>query len=429
MNRDLLHILDYVRRKVLVASSIASCIWALPAHLRQFPCRNRRGNNTKWQFYTYLILLFLCACSTPTKGPNPFDGEISCINIKVDLSDMEHNSVPPSSVKNCSVVRLETNDNSLIGEINKIYVTDERIYVLDSDKAKALLVFDREGKYLMTIGSRGNGPGEYYTIDDFYIDEEKRQISIFDANYRRILFYDWNGAYTGNHSFYQDVWAHACYPLDSLHYAFDFIRKARGKNKYHLQLIDANKDVYFNFKPLEYDYGFSSGHISFYKGFEDILYVPIRCDTIFKLSQAEISEGYAIDFGERKLPRKFHKDIEPLEQGKKLLTSSYCYGIKTVVETEKLLCFYFNFSEITLSCICAKETQKSYFVQWYPAPIANYKNYLVGFFNSDYIEAVKEAGEDFIKLYEDVLGKEILERMLNQDSSDNPLLFFYEIEL
>lgn len=41
---------------------------------------------------------------------------------------------------------------------------------------KGIFVFDKEGRFKNEIGRRGNGPGEYFYIDNFYLD---RKISLF----------------------------------------------------------------------------------------------------------------------------------------------------------------------------------------------------------------------------------------------------------
>ena len=61
--------------------------------------------------------------------------------------------------------------------------------MLDSRSAKSLFVFDKERLFIKTIGSIGNGPGEYTSIDDFTIDfDEKRNYN--NWQWKKIDFYD-----------------------------------------------------------------------------------------------------------------------------------------------------------------------------------------------------------------------------------------------
>jgi hypothetical protein len=77
------------------------------------------------------------------------------------------------------LVPLETNDSSLIGNINKIYIDDTSIYILDSNQ-KSLFVFSNKGKYLHKLHKVGRGPGEYVHIADFNVNSNG-DIEILDS--------------------------------------------------------------------------------------------------------------------------------------------------------------------------------------------------------------------------------------------------------
>lgn len=61
-------------------------------------------------------------------------------------------------------IKLELTDESLIGEITKLEIFEDRIYILDYN-TKALFVFSIEGEYLFKIHQLGNGSGEYSQLD------------------------------------------------------------------------------------------------------------------------------------------------------------------------------------------------------------------------------------------------------------------------
>ncbi len=70
-------------------------------------------------------------------------------------------------------ISLETSPSCLIGSIHKMEIYKDRIFILDPYTAKKLLVFDKAGKFLYQISERGNGPGEYWDIFDFVIQDNK----------------------------------------------------------------------------------------------------------------------------------------------------------------------------------------------------------------------------------------------------------------
>ena len=61
---------------------------------------------------------------------------------------------------------LETKNESLIQNIDKVVMHNGLFYILD-EMLKVILVFDQEGGYVRMINKHGNGPGEYTEINDF----------------------------------------------------------------------------------------------------------------------------------------------------------------------------------------------------------------------------------------------------------------------
>ncbi|MCD8179397.1 MAG: 6-bladed beta-propeller, partial [Tannerellaceae bacterium] len=91
-------------------------------------------------------------------------------------------------------IKLELTDESLIGEITKLEIFEDRIYILDYN-TKALFVFSIEGEYLFKIHQLGNGPGEYSQLDFFTLDRERRRIYLTDLMSYFIIEYDLKGNY------------------------------------------------------------------------------------------------------------------------------------------------------------------------------------------------------------------------------------------
>ena len=111
----------------------------------------------------------------------------------VNLDKEKESSISLSSLIKCiQTIILETNDECLIGNIDELQVFDGNLYVLDSDKAKSLFVFDKKGIFLRKIGRVGQGPGEYISPRDFTLDLENRIIYILDQR-NRILKYNTEG--------------------------------------------------------------------------------------------------------------------------------------------------------------------------------------------------------------------------------------------
>lgn len=86
----------------------------------------------------------------------------------------------------------EGDEHYMFGE-SVFFNTDEKgnFYVTDWDR-KRILMYDPKGKYLRTIGRKGQGPGEFQNISIARFDKEGH-IYVTDISNRRISFFDADG--------------------------------------------------------------------------------------------------------------------------------------------------------------------------------------------------------------------------------------------
>lgn len=141
----------------------------------------------KKYFILFLIVLCLCGCKKELEK----DTDIKIIHIKND--DIIQSVKLSELFDDIELIPLETNQNCIIGQIDKIINTDDNIYILDSRNAKSVFRFSTKGRYLNGISKIGNGPGEYYLPDDISIDPATKNIVILDQNH--LLFYEPDGTY------------------------------------------------------------------------------------------------------------------------------------------------------------------------------------------------------------------------------------------
>jgi len=182
------------------------------------------------------ILLFgllLVACSKEVKnGKTIFlDSEETK---QLRLSNILHNE---------RYIPLETNDNCIIGYINKIQIYDNVIYILDSFFSKKLFAFDLKGKYIHTISQKGHGPGEYIDITDFVISDNK----IYILNGRTsIIEFDINGKFLKE---------------EKLHFQVDFIFKNAFDSWVLVTNSDKSPDHKYNVYVTDKNYEIKKGLI------------------------------------------------------------------------------------------------------------------------------------------------------------------------
>lgn len=93
-----------------------------------------------------------------------------------------------------SIGVAEGDENYMFGD-TVVFNTDEdgNFYVTDWDR-KRIQKYDSEGKYLLTIGRKGQGPGEFQNVSNSRFDKNGL-IYITDIASRRISFFDRDGKY------------------------------------------------------------------------------------------------------------------------------------------------------------------------------------------------------------------------------------------
>ena len=146
-------------------------------------------NKLRLIFITVFLITFSCK-----KKANEIDYEKKINNtddfevISIDVNKEEESINISDFIDNVSYIKLETNRNCIIGKIDKIEITENYIYILDRFSAKSLFVFKKNGDFFKKIGRIGNGPGEYSSIWDFCILNDK-ELFILDFSQNKLLFY------------------------------------------------------------------------------------------------------------------------------------------------------------------------------------------------------------------------------------------------
>ena len=137
------------------------------------------------EFYCYLFLassfLFL-SCSSEKK-------QSDLLEIPVDIN--QNSRIPLSEIaEEITAIELELTNESLINpdRIKRIVTSENYIFVGGMDK---ILVFNKSGKFVRSIGSKGQGPGEYRSIRNLAIDETNGRL--FVNAWHKIIIYDFQG--------------------------------------------------------------------------------------------------------------------------------------------------------------------------------------------------------------------------------------------
>lgn len=144
-------------------------------------------------FYWVILFIFTgCQSSIDKETVDPIIDNIYFLDI-ISSIDNKTNLKILDIASEVSYLPLETTEDNLIQEIQKVVFTENFIFVADEN---GLYQFTDRGEFIRQIGSLGRGPGEHSAIMNFAVNE-KADIVIVQGTYS-IVEYDLEGNYVKN---------------------------------------------------------------------------------------------------------------------------------------------------------------------------------------------------------------------------------------
>ena len=111
-------------------------------------------------YISVCVFIFLGSCTR----------KVSDNVLTIDIDSLEAEK-PLFRLEIEKYIPLETNDDMLIGHVDKIVPHDDKFLISDIESDK-LFMFDEQGKNLWCLSKQGRGPGEYIALSDFTLDND-----------------------------------------------------------------------------------------------------------------------------------------------------------------------------------------------------------------------------------------------------------------
>jgi len=374
-------------------------------------------------------LMWLVSCSPSNAKNRTFEAsKIIRINLSdIDKENMEHAS---NFVNHVSYIPLETNDMCLIGEITKLIVRDDKIYIHDKMTNK-LLKFSITGKFESAIGNIGAGPGEYIRISSFFVDSN-HCISIYCEIKQAIITYDEYGKCTGEMK--TGFVSSDFIMFNGLYYFYggrlpnQSVYKESFPWQYRLAAVKEGSIVenYFKFRYNEIltyiSIPPSKNNLYVYN---DSLSLIEGNNIIYRILEQPYPV-YAVDFGKYNVPFDYYNDTFTDKKCEIHKNAQKCQ-LSDFFEMERYIFIYFSSPE---SFICVSIYDKkndnvtNLGVFWkndmdhisMPRIISTYdKNHLVGFYYAEYFKKMIFDNDNTIEEHLIAMADSI-------DDSDNPII-------
>lgn len=250
---------------------------------------------------------------------------------------------------------VQLSSDELIGNITKLQIFEDRIYVLDRFSAKKVFIFDMQGKLLKVIDDQGGGPKEYSQLGDMYINEDTRELIIADLR-GKYVHYNLNGEWLRSTSVIPDSYYDHPMGQDS---AFNFIG-----DDYSLVLSKGSEVLKkaFPLYPIQRQVAVSDPFAK--TGLGELLYIPSCCDTIYQLNRDLTYRAKYFVKQENSVWK--HRDEELSYQEHTDLIFNGCTELgNAIFENEKFFAFTMNERDDNLikvqACFYNKEKKKTFY--------------------------------------------------------------------
>ena len=128
-------------------------------------------------YFFLLVICFVCGCSFHNEWE-----QFVCVNDTtqvIDLSEVLSSDTLHLTdiVDELKLIKLQTNDSSVLGKISHVIFGDSCIYIHDNYNGGGVAIFDSEGHFIRRLPF-GNGPNDVYSVFDIAYDFQRKHLLV-----------------------------------------------------------------------------------------------------------------------------------------------------------------------------------------------------------------------------------------------------------
>jgi hypothetical protein len=371
----------------------------------------------------------------------------------ITIDQENHETVPYTELQNVlkDVKYIPLVSKEPIGDIDKMLIYKDRIFVLDKTKAEKVFIFNMQGEIINIIDRKGGGPEEYAGLKDMNISPDEDCIVLNDRLGRFTLYFTLDGKFIRKER-------------KIANYTFAIMQDkiinqlVRGQSyedglNYHLVVTTKGDSIIrrgFPFYPIQLD-AVNYPPLSC-NSMGEILFVPNLSDTVYQiLSDSTYRVKYVVKH-KKSIWEKYNQNIDHKQQTDLIMNSNYTRLNLPILETERFVSFLmtvkrqsgdqhymgaydywydktkgivFHLEELVTSITNSKTLEGIY--HDIPSPRAIYGNYFAGVINIELIDIYKK---NFVQpKYDAAFKNEELKAMLKSNNPDlEAILVLYEFK-
>jgi hypothetical protein len=244
------------------------------------------------KYLVFVVFIIIYAGCNRVDNLKIAGGNYTTINAQ-DIVPDDNSTIPLSEfVESIDIIPLESNDSCILGEIRKIVIHNDHIFLIESHRPKTVYRFDMQGNFSNSIGVYGQGPMETLELQDFSINEEENRIYLLDNAKHAIFCYTFDGEFIEKININQGGTRFEYFDSHFYIYADNPVKL----RLYCLTVLNVKGHLESSHFPSRL-YPINIGCNSFTKTKDSLfLYKPMN-DTIYTLQETELKYAYFFDFG------------------------------------------------------------------------------------------------------------------------------------
>lgn len=341
------------------------------------------------------------------------------------------------------IIRIETTSDNLIDHISRL-IPNEDFFILNRS------LYDYQGRFIRTIGSRGRGPGELMSaLGIVWIDNNT--IRILDRTQNKLIDYNIDGEYLKEYRIGLYGQAYAYWK------GLNVIYTETSANEFNKMLFVLDKSFntvgsFFDFDENDY-YKAMRTKTNFFIYKDSLRFFNPFTNFIINIEVADasvtVNPRYYIDFGKNNIPQSFldqgFEDIRDYFMA--INETDYAHSLNGFFENNNTITFFFRCNGIFHFVIHRKDTKETMVVnQIHDDILFNglsskvtdefesyyyYENEVFYILQAyQFIDKINTLKDDLTPEKWDEYSKnhpEIIDIYNNIDVNDNPIIFVFEL--
>jgi hypothetical protein len=288
-------------------------------------------------FFLVLLFVFMVSCQSRPATKESFPDETKVYMVSLENTFDKTHSVQLSTIgSEIEYIPLETNRKSVLSKITKIALSEPYLFVTDKER---LHQFNREGRFIRQIGSKGRGPGEYQGlfIWDICVNDSLNQLIALSIH-THIFDFDGNFIKQFRNDTINNVERVFPWKENQFIYYYWNAAKYMDPNEYSLIILNENGETITTYKNhhkriQQPSFGFNQW-APFYLFQNKIRFKEFGVDTLYTVEKDQFTPHAIFDLGNKAPPADiFIPDTKNMSGIFKGFTGKF--WIKDIVEDDE----------------------------------------------------------------------------------------------